>query len=259
MGAKSGRVETRPYYSEKSLSARFYDLTTAADTSLAGDIDLYAALAPAGGSVLELGSGTGRVSFALAARGIEVLGVDLAPAMLAQAEAKLRATRPDLAARLRFQRGDMASLNLGERFDAVIAPYFALGHLPCGAAWRNVFTGVARHLKPSGRAAFHLPSAEMLGQPLPATRGPALVRPLEGDRRLVVNITDRSSKPQIGRYDQIVEYVVEGPRGVEASSLDHMTFYAADPLPFAEAAGLLADGIAALGPNPVHLFRKPAD
>ena len=165
MGAKSGRVETRPYYSEKSLSARFYDLTTAADTSLAGDIDLYAALAPAGGSVLELGSGTGRVSFALAARGIEVLGVDLAPAMLAQAEAKLRATRPDLAARLRFQRGDMASLNLGERFDAVIAPYFALGHLPCGAAWRNVFTGVARHLKPSGRAAFHLPSAEMLGQP----------------------------------------------------------------------------------------------
>ena len=120
-----------------------------------------------------------------------------------------------------------------------------------------MFAGVARHLKPGGRAAFHLASAEMLGQPLPDVRGPALIRPIEGGRRLVVSIADRSSKPQIGRYDQTIEYVVEGPRGVEARSLDHMTFYAADPRPFAEAVGLQADGTAPLGPNLVHLFRKP--
>ena len=69
--------EVRPYYSDKGLAATFYDLTTEADSSLAGDIDLYAAMAP-GGSVLELGSGTGRVSLALAERGMRVLGVDLA-------------------------------------------------------------------------------------------------------------------------------------------------------------------------------------
>ena len=37
----------RPYYAEGSLSAAFYDLVTAADATLAGDVDLYAGLVPA--------------------------------------------------------------------------------------------------------------------------------------------------------------------------------------------------------------------
>jgi SAM-dependent methyltransferase len=255
---KPAKAETRPYYAQKGLSAAFYDLTTAADRGLDGDIDLYAALTPAGGAVLELGAGTGRVSLALAERGLTVLGVDLAPTMLAQAEAKLALAPDDVRRRVRFRRGDMAALNLGETFDAVIAPYFALAHLPAGSAWRNVFAGVARHLRPGGRAAFHLPSKEMLDQPLPQVRGPALQRVLDDGRRLSLFIQDRSSKPAVGRYDQVVEYVVEGPKGVESRSLDRMTYYVGDPAPAAVAAGLEPETPVLLGQNPVHLFRKPA-
>jgi SAM-dependent methyltransferase len=251
-------ADVRPYYSDKGLAATFYDLTTAADRGLDGDIDLYAGLAPAGGAVLELGAGTGRVSLALAERGLSVLGLDLAPAMLAQAEAKLTQTPADIARRVRFRRGDMAALQLDETFDVVIAPYFALAHLPAGSAWRNVFSGVARHLRPGGRAAFHLPSKAMLDQPLPKVRGPVLQRSLEDGRRLTLFIQARTSKPAVGRYDQVVEYVVEGPRGIESRSLDRMTYYLADPTSAALAAGLEPEAPVMLDQNPVHLFRKAA-
>lgn len=257
MGGKPGRVETRPYYSDKGLSARFYDLTTAADQALAGDVELYAAMVPEGGSVLELGSGTGRVALALAARGASVLGIDLAPAMVAQAQAKRAAAAGRIAERVRFQRGDMADLRLGEYFDAVICPYFGLAHLPAGAAWRNVFAGAARHLKPGGRAAFHLPSDAMLSQPAPPRTTPVLQAALEAGRRLRVHIRERGARPAQGRYDQVVEYVVEGPRGIEAHSLDRMTYYVADPEAFARAAGLEPDGTPELlAGGALHRFRR---
>src|SRR5438045_657021 len=81
-------AQARPYYADKGLSAVFYDTVTAADARLHGDVDIYAGLAPDGGAVLELGAGTGRIVFALAQRGFSVTGVEIAPAMLAQAAAK---------------------------------------------------------------------------------------------------------------------------------------------------------------------------
>lgn len=258
MGGKPGRVETRPYYSDKGLSARFYDLTTAADQGLAGDIELYAVMVPAGGAVLELGSGTGRVALGLAARGLSVLGIELAPAMVAQAEAKRSAAPAPIAERIRFLRGDMADLRLSERFDAVVCPYFGLAHLPAGAAWRNVFAGVARHLKPGGRAAFHLPSAAMLSQPAPRPDAPVLKAALDAGRSLRIHIRERAARVAQGRYDQVVEYVVEGPRGIEAHSLDRMTYYVADPAPFARTAGLEPDGEPEpLAGGALHRFRWP--
>lgn len=252
--------EVRPYYSDKGLAATFYDLTTEADSSLAGDVDLYAAMAPPGGSVLELGSGTGRVSLALAERGLKVLGIDLSPTMLAQAEAKLAQAAPDVAARVRFRRGDMAALNLGETFDAVICPYFGLAHLPAGSGWRNVFEGVARHLRPGGRAAFHLPLGELLSQPAPPRNTPVLQRALPDHSKLTLFIRERTSKPAVGRFDQVVEYVVENPKGAVRRSLDRLTFYIADPEPFAIAAGLAVDGPPTPqgGAGMMHRFVKPS-
>src|SRR5690606_8801449 len=101
----------------RSLSARFYDVVTDADTRLGGDVDIYAALAPDGGSVLELGAGTGRVTFALAERGRCVVGVDLSPAMLEKAAARLAQAPPEIAGRLAFRQGDMTALDLKRTFD----------------------------------------------------------------------------------------------------------------------------------------------
>ena len=114
--------EVKPYYAAGDLSAAFYDLTTALDRDLSGDIDLYAALVPEGGRVLELGAGTGRVCLALAERGLTVVGLDLSPQMLAQAEARRQAAPPEVAARISLVRGDMAALSVPGPFAAILCP-----------------------------------------------------------------------------------------------------------------------------------------
>jgi SAM-dependent methyltransferase len=253
-------TETRPYYSDKGLSAIFYDLITARDASLAGDVELYAGLAPPGGSVLELGTGTGRVAFALAEKGLSILGLDIAPSMLAQAQAKHAGLPPDLASRIRFRRGDMTALQLDESFDLVICPFFGLAHLPAGAAWRNVFAGVARVLKPGARAAFHLPLPGSLSGPSPPRDRAVLQAPVdEAGRRLSIFVHERKAKPAIGRFDQVVDYVLTDARGrEERRSRERLTYYVADPRSFAEAAGLEAQG----APQPlggvgqVHVFAR---
>ena len=77
---------------------------------------------------LDLGTGTGAAAFVIARQfpTTEVIGVDLADAMLAAARRK---TPPDLAARVRFERADAAQLPYeSESFDLValanMIPFF---------------------------------------------------------------------------------------------------------------------------------------
>lgn len=253
--------EVRPYYSRRGLSAAYYDLVTESDRTLDGDIEAYAALPPPGGEVLELGVGTGRVALTLAERGFQVVGVDLAPAMLAQAMAKRDACAPQVAARVELKLGDMTSLALGRTFDAVVCPFFALAHLPAGAAWRNAFETMRRHLRPGGFAAVHLPLADVMRGPPPDPRAPVLRAPVDGaGRTLELYVRERSFRPANGRFDQVLDYVLAAPGGaVEQRSRERQTFYASDPAPFARAAGLLTEGSPTLlgGVGEIHRFRRP--
>lgn len=68
---------------------------------------------------LDLGTGTGDAAFAMARRWpeAEVIGVDLAPRMVAEAQRK---APPELAARVRFQTADAAALPFADgAFDLV--------------------------------------------------------------------------------------------------------------------------------------------
>ena len=236
-------ARVRPYYADGALSAAFYDEITAADASLAGDVDFYAGLVPPGGTVLELGAGTGRVSQALAERGVLVTGIDLSPAMLARAEARRSALPEDVAARITLRRGDMAALDLKRLFDAVICPFFTLAHVPAGAAWRNTFAVAARHLPPGGLAAFHLPRLEIMRSLPPADpNAPVFSRPLPDGRRLVLRVQSRSFREAPARLEQVIEYLVLDPAGRPVhSSAEKLTYWMADPRPLAEAAGLALD------------------
>lgn len=234
----------RPYYSEKGLSAAFYDLITDGDRTVDGDVDVYAGLAPKGGEILELGAGSGRVAIALAERGFTVVGVDLAPAMLAQAQAKLAGLRQEVASKLTFRLGDMTALNLGRSFYAVICTYFTLAHVPVGAAWANTFQTIARHLKPGGMAAVHLPRRALMADlpPLDPTL-PVLQNRLEDGRGLQLFVRERGFRPNIGRLDQVLEYVLTDRKGaLIQKSLERQTYYAGDPTPFAVKAGLTPAG-----------------
>jgi SAM-dependent methyltransferase len=252
---------TRPYYAEKGLSAAFYDTVTAADTRLEGDLDAYARLAPEGGSILELGVGTGRLAFALAERGFNVTGVDIAPAMLAQATAKQADLPPAVARRVELKRGDMTALDLRKQFDLVICPYFTLAHVPRGMAWKNTFATASRHLRSGGLAAFHLPLEEIMRMPGPSdTSLPVLDEPTPAGGRLQLFIRERTYREELAKLEQVIEYVELDARGeLLRSSPERLTYYTTDPTPVAKAAGLLSDRepIPIGGIGEIHVFLKP--
>jgi SAM-dependent methyltransferase len=88
--------------------ARLYDVDMLDDP---GDLDLYLALAArAGGPILELAVGTGRLAIPLAAAGHPVTGVDHDPAMLARARRQAEHHREQLAGRVTWIEADIRSL-----------------------------------------------------------------------------------------------------------------------------------------------------
>lgn len=137
--------------------ARLYDLDLAEDP---GDIDLYLALAArAGGPIVELAVGTGRVGLPLARAGHAVVGIDRDPAMLARAreraaraggagrslelvEGDLLAPRPSDAGRFRLAVLALNSLllfaerSLQERVVGVMASLVAPGGLVAIDVWQ---------------------------------------------------------------------------------------------------------------------------
>ena len=80
---------------------------------LAGEARFVDALVPPCSRVLDAGCGTGRLAAALHARGHAVVGADVDPLLLAAA----REDHPGPT----WVEADLASLDLGERFDVVVA------------------------------------------------------------------------------------------------------------------------------------------
>ena len=135
-----------PYAAEADL----YDLTTAPVS--AGDVPFYAALAAdAGGPVLELGCGTGRVLLACAEAAGEGWGVDASPAMLALAAR--HAAERGLADRVQLVEGDLRSVRLGRRFPLVTIPFRTLFHLRSDDDSLAALATVHAHLAEGGRLA----------------------------------------------------------------------------------------------------------
>jgi 2-polyprenyl-3-methyl-5-hydroxy-6-metoxy-1,4-benzoquinol methylase len=97
------------------------------------------------GKALDVGCGIGRWSVALARLGMDVTAVDISPTMLSQA--RQRAERAGVACR--FQRGDIAKLEVAGRFDlifAVTVVQHVLGTADAAAAVQ----GLADRLAPGG-------------------------------------------------------------------------------------------------------------
>ena len=86
-------MRTDPTLERPAISAAGrYDALHADRTS---DVAFYAReAAAAGGPVLEVGCGTGRVSLAIAAAGVRITGLDRDPALLSGAAAIASDTRP---------------------------------------------------------------------------------------------------------------------------------------------------------------------
>lgn len=102
-------------------------------------------------TVLDLACGTGTVSRLLTQRGYDVVGVDLAPAMLRAA--RERADAEGLA--IPFYQQDAADLNLEpQQFDAVVCLFDSLNYILEPEHLARAFARVARHLRPGGSLLF---------------------------------------------------------------------------------------------------------
>ncbi|WP_342240188.1 class I SAM-dependent methyltransferase [Inquilinus sp. OTU3971] len=99
-------------------------------------VELYRRL-PAGGSILELGSGPGRVTHALAARGYAVTAVDNSAEMLAH----VRGAETVLT--------DIEDLDLGRGFDAVLLAS-TLINFPDKGTRAALLATCRRHVRPGG-------------------------------------------------------------------------------------------------------------
>lgn len=146
-------ADTHPFYQAPSLNVETYDERTVANgTPIEGDVEFFVGQArEVGGPVLELGAGTGRVTWPLAEAGFEVAGLELSQAMLARAEAK-RATVPEAARKLaRFVLGDMGDFQLDQTFALVIVPYRSFQVLTTPQDQRRCLECIHRHLRPGGR------------------------------------------------------------------------------------------------------------
>jgi SAM-dependent methyltransferase len=109
-------------------------------------------------TALELGIGTGRVAIPLAEHGVDVFGVDLAPAML-----EILRTKPE-AHRLHATLGDMtdaATLAAGAPYDLVYCVFGTLTALPDAAAQRRCLAAAASVLAPHGRLVLDLPIPDL--------------------------------------------------------------------------------------------------
>lgn len=118
---------------------RRFDAIAARGDDVHGEAGFVAALAPR--SVLDAGCGTGRVAIELAREGIEVVGVDADPSMLATA----RGRAPELT----WIESDVGTLDLERVFDVVVMAGNVPLFTPAGTQAALV-AGCARHIAPDG-------------------------------------------------------------------------------------------------------------
>jgi SAM-dependent methyltransferase len=110
--------------------------------TIAQAVDFLAELAD-GGRALELAIGTGRIGLPLAARGVEVHGIDLSGPMVDQLRAKPGAEIP-------VTLGDMTTTRLDSTFSVVYLVFNTIQNLTTQDAQVACFENAARHLEPGG-------------------------------------------------------------------------------------------------------------
>jgi SAM-dependent methyltransferase len=131
--------------------ARLYDPWS---SSVIEDISFYVeeALAASGGPVVELGVGTGRIAIPTAIAGVQLIGVDSSPEMLAVCLE--RARKAGVADLLDLRLGDLRRPPVDEHVALVTCPFRAFLHLPTDEERLEALRAVRGLLQSDGRLVF---------------------------------------------------------------------------------------------------------
>ena len=117
--------------------------------------------------VIELACGTGRHACELAARGYDIVGVDISDDMIEVSRERAQAAGGMVA----FRQGDMRNLQLeGPAFDAAVCLFDSIGYVQTNEAVGEVFAAVRRLVKPGGLLLIEFwHAAAMIGRHSPLT------------------------------------------------------------------------------------------
>lgn len=133
--------ESIPLYRD----GRHYD---ALNSDLVADIPFYVEEAKrAGGPVLELACGTGRLTIPIAQSGVEIVGLDLSASMLAHARTKANAA----GVKIQFVEVDCRDFDLSRKFALIFMAFNSMQHLHDYPSQAALFANVRKHLAEGGR------------------------------------------------------------------------------------------------------------
>ncbi len=146
------------FYERWGLNVETYDERTAEEWTLGQDETAFCIeqARQTGGPVLELGCGTGRVTWPVAEAGFEIVGLDLSEPMLQHARAKASHRDEDVRRRLTFVQGSMVDFDLGRTFPLILIPYRSFQSLIRPEDQRACLGCIHRHLDGDGRVVIDL-------------------------------------------------------------------------------------------------------
>lgn len=211
-------------YGPETYGERIADLYDLWHTGPAtGQIERLASLA-GDGPALELAIGTGRIALPLAARGIEVRGIDASPSMIERLRAK-----PG-GAELPVTVGDFADVDVEGSFSLVFVVFNTFFALQTQDEQVRCFENVARRLGPGGRFLIEafVPDQSRFdrGQRVSVTA-------IEGDQvRLDVTLHDPVGQRSKSRH------LVVGPGGIRSLPVEVRYAFPAELDLMARLAGL---------------------
>jgi SAM-dependent methyltransferase len=108
------------------------------------------AAATAGGPVLEIGCGTGRVLIPTARAGVEIVGLDLSPDMLTVCRTRLLDEPESVQSRVTLVQADMRGFALGRTFALVTIPFRPFQHLLTVEDQLSCLQSIHQHLENEG-------------------------------------------------------------------------------------------------------------
>ena len=187
-----------------------------------GELEFYLnAIARSGGSVLELGAGTGRIAIPAAVMGHDVVGVDLNRPMLDRAHQKLGDA--PVVGSIELIEAEMCKLDLGKKdFDLVIIPAHTLALITDAKSQLEALKRCVLHMAPDAVCIFNLfyPSDDLInGEPGEKFLLGVIEDDDPGIRHVLTGINEFDTAAQTNHCTQIIETLDSQGRLIDREEL----------------------------------------
>jgi SAM-dependent methyltransferase len=145
---------------------------------------------PSGGSLLELGCGTGRILEMLEGHFSRIDGVDISKAMLEIASRRLPQAH--------LHHMDMRAFSLRRSFDMVVCLFDSINHLADIQSWEQTFNQVRNHLRAGGIFVLDMNTPRRLSR---LSLFPPDIRRFPGDGMMIMEVCESEKERDTFLFD----------------------------------------------------------